>query len=674
MCLASKSIAVESDREICIFMLSTLLPLAPYKRHQPPSGFNQFYSPLQVLGAHISIFKGNHFRFAKPLPMNIFRYFKRYFYNSPATAPIPNSLSPSEREARQKQLFINQSLYKYESPSVLPGIAFVRGPVSKLPQELPRLSWLLKVILVAARILLNFVFFLPSTLLSITRLFFEGVFLAVWGEKHAPTVQARYYETASGKMVANALEKKFIDKAEMDQVLRRYKGMWIRFPLPPLANHFMRDDIFARLRVAGFNPMSLYRVSDSNTVGGVMPFPVSERRLGEPLDVLIRERRLYAQDFSFMKQLHRELEQKFAVTSALYVVPKNNKNCLKAVAICVNNAVVYPDAPGNWILAKLALNQNDAVHHEFVAHLGKTHLLVEPFVAATMRQLHPTHPVHRLLRPHFEGTVFINEMAKSGLVAPGKYIDKIFAGEIESLMKWCARRVLNNKFNASMPDEDLKQRGLMEKSLHMPYRDDALAHFEAIVEWVGTYLTVYYRSDADVCGDEELQAWAKELVAENGGRVLDFGEGELGRVVTRSYLIRAVAMLIFSASVQHAAVNFGQLTMMSFAPAVSGALYADMPREGEEAGLEVWKKMLTPLETAVDQMKILGVLGGVYHTRLGMYRRGEIDLEKKQIRDGLNKWRVKLKEIDERIVRREHGNDLPYDLLRPAKIPQSINI
>lgn len=458
-----------------------------------------------------------------------------------------------------------------------------------------------------------------------------------------------------------------------------YESMWITMPLPPLARLFMRDDVFAQLRVAGFNPMSLFRV---RTVDD-MPFTVPEGRLGEPVDTAIRERRLYAQDFSFMAQLRRETEQKFAVTSAIYVVPvQAGVPCrLKVVAICVNRVVVYPDAPGlNWVLAKLALNQNDAVHHEFVAHLGKTHLLVEPFVAATMRQLHPTHPVHRLLRPHFEGTVFINLLAKEGLVAPGKYVDRIFAGRIESLMRWCANKVISNEFNASMPDVDLERRGLMEDSLHMPYREDALQHFEAMHEWVSAYLRVYYKSDAEVGNDGELQAWAAEVVAEDGGRVRDFGEGGDGdgdgggRVETLKYLARAVSMVIFCASVQHAAVNFGQWELMAFAPAVGGALYGEMVAEGEVVSMERWKGMLTPVWTAVDQMKILGVLGGVYHTRLGEYRRGEIEVRVEAVREALARWKGKLREIEKRIERRERGEALKYEYLRPSRIPQSINI
>ena len=80
----------------------------------------------------------------------------------------------------------------------------------------------------------------------------------------------------------------------------------------------------------------------------------------------------------------------------------------------------------------------DAIHHEVVAHLARTHLLVEPFVAATMRQLPTAHPVDALLRPHFEGTVFINDSASRRLVAPGGNVDVVFVGDISGVMQCTA--------------------------------------------------------------------------------------------------------------------------------------------------------------------------------------------------------------------------------------------
>jgi len=59
------------------------------------------------------------------------------------------------------------------------------------------------------------------------------------------------------------------------------------------------------------------------------------------------------------------------------------------------------DQPEDWIAAKLWVRCADFHLALGVAHLLKTHLVVEPFVIAMMRQLSSSHPLYKLLKPHF---------------------------------------------------------------------------------------------------------------------------------------------------------------------------------------------------------------------------------------------------------------------------------
>lgn len=52
-------------------------------------------------------------------------------------------------------------------------------------------------------------------------------------------------------------------------------------------------------------------------------------------------------------------------------------------------------------------------------HLAQTHLVSEAFCLATQRTLAPSHPLHVLLAPHFEGTLFINE-GRRGSCCPAR--------------------------------------------------------------------------------------------------------------------------------------------------------------------------------------------------------------------------------------------------------------
>ena len=74
-------------------------------------------------------------------------------------------------------------------------------------------------------------------------------------------------------------------------------------------------------------------------------------------------------------------------------------------------------------------------------------------------------------------------------------------------------------------------------------------------------------------------------------------------------------MVIFTASAQHAAVNFPQPSMMTYAPAIcamSAAPAPDSPGGKSEAD---WLKMMPPTLVALEKVNIYHLLGSVYHGR-----------------------------------------------------------
>jgi linoleate 9S-lipoxygenase len=48
-----------------------------------------------------------------------------------------------------------------------------------------------------------------------------------------------------------------------------------------------------------------------------------------------------------------------------------------------------------------------------------THAVIEPFVIATYRQLSVTHPIHKLMSPHYRDTMNINALARQILINAG---------------------------------------------------------------------------------------------------------------------------------------------------------------------------------------------------------------------------------------------------------------
>jgi arachidonate 15-lipoxygenase len=212
--------------------------------------------------------------------------------------------------------------------------------------------------------------------------------------------------------------------------------------------------------------------------------------------------------------------------------------------------------------------------------------------------------------------------------------------------------------------------------LDYPYRDDAIAVWKAIGEWVEDYLSVYYASDDDVARDFELAAWAKELVSEGGGRIRGFGEGGAGEIATRDYLCRACTMLIFTASAQHAAVNFPQRSIMAYAPILPMGGYAPAPRASGSYTEADHLRLFPPLETARKQVRELGALGGVYYKQLGEYGAGHFDDER--VNASLEDFRRRLERIESDIEQRGQADmaagRVPYRTLLPSAIPMSISI
>ena len=309
-------------------------------------------------------------------------------------------------------------------------------------------------------------------------------------------------------------------------------------------------------------------------------------------------------------------------------------------------------------------------YHELFVHLGRTHLLIEAFTVATRRNLADIHPISILLLPHFEGTLFINNAAVNSLIAPGGAIDEIFAGTIGVKQQAAGGDRLAYDFYENMLPNNLNKRGVEDSGVlpNYPYRDDAILVWNAIEKWVTEYTAIYYDRDSAVTGDTELAAWAADLAT--AGKVKGFSA-----ITSREQLTQVLTMVIFTASAQHAAVNFPQNSFMSFAPSISGAIWGDAnPSGATEAD---WLKTLVPLELAKTQLNLLYLLGGVYYRMLGNYQTNDFPylawFEDNKVDVALDRFNQSLEAIEATINERNKTRET-YEFLLPSKIPMSINI
>jgi arachidonate 15-lipoxygenase len=309
-------------------------------------------------------------------------------------------------------------------------------------------------------------------------------------------------------------------------------------------------------------------------------------------------------------------------------------------------------------------------------HLGRTHLMSEAFAMATQRQLAVAHPLSRLLAPHLEGAMFINEAATLIIMGSLTTGDVILAAPIETLQRECGRDRLAYDFYDNMLPNDLRARGVdnADQLPDYPYRDDALLIWNAINQWVGEYVAVYYANDGDVTGDYELKAWATELA--QSGKIKGFRA-----ITTRSQLVSVVTAIIFNASAQHAAVNFPQSSVMTYAPFSAGTGGAPAPAAAAGQSQASWSQLLPSRLAAQEQILLFHILGGVYYRTLGEYRDSAFPylpvlLDPAITSPGgpLDRFRNSLTSVESTIRQRNLTRTRPYEYLLPSRIPSSTNI
>jgi arachidonate 15-lipoxygenase len=467
---------------------------------------------------------------------------------------------------------------------------------------------------------------------------------------------------------------------------------------------FLRDDIFGWYRVAGPNPMRLTKLRGKATD----MFPLLTNALfqgipgfqGDTLEKAAAENRLFFVDYKELKDVpvghlpDGSPKKGYYVYSprALFAVPTNldDRTTVLPIAIQCGQGSSFPmftpnathTDPITWLAAKLTVQVSDALLHESMYHLGRTHLLLEVFICASHRTFPEAHPIFRLLKNHFYGTAFINFAAVNTLINPGGIIDQITAPEILTTCQLSAQSVNDPSFsfNEWMPDKEMASRGILDAGkLKYPYRDDAMKLWKVVNEWVRGYVSAYYTSDDDVVKDTELANWCREVTSADLGNLHGFGETPDGLIKTVDYLVRAVSMIIFTASVQHAAVNFPQSTLMQYTPAMPLCGYAPAPTTAKPfSSMNDWvAKMIPDLKKAQVQLSTAEIIGVLRYSVLGEYGKN-LNFAPDQVDVALAEFQKKLGQIGSDIMQRnakERQAGLPvYDHLVPKNIPQSINV
>lgn len=183
---------------------------------------------------------------------------------------------------------------------------------------------------------------------------------------------------------------------------------------------------------------------------------------------------------------------------------------------------------------------------------------------------------------------------------------------------------------------------------------------------------IYYESDQVVAEDQELQDFVNDVYVYGmrGKKTSGFPKS----IKTREKLSEYLTVVIFTASAQHAAVNFGQYDWCSWIPNAPPTMRAPPPTAKGVVTIE------QIVDTLPDRGRSCWHLGAVWALSqfqenelfLGMYP--EEHFIEKPVKEAMARFRKNLDTIVSVIAERNKKKKLPYYYLSPDRIPNSVAI
>ncbi|XP_045180456.2 polyunsaturated fatty acid 5-lipoxygenase-like [Mercenaria mercenaria] len=452
---------------------------------------------------------------------------------------------------------------------------------------------------------------------------------------------------------------------------------------PPTDTERWKDDVkFGNQRIAGVNTTTIRLCTEIPDKFGVTAEMVEPFLEGKTLENALKDRKIFIIDYDVLEDC--PTKEGHTVCSPIALFYKRDDRKLVPVAIQLfqhkaeDNPVFLPSDPQyTWIWAKMWFNNADAQYHQAVTHLGYTHLIMEGFVVVTHRNMSQSHPLFKLLAPHFLYLIAINTRAVNKLSSKDGILDQTFSVEARGMFELIRRRRPRWRFDVDgIIPEDFKARGVDDPN-DLPRhhaRDDSIMIYDAIKKYVQKYVDLYYKTNDVLLADEEVQNWREELVrSENDNGLGMIGvPGEDGKFTKKEQLVIVLTSVISICSVGHAMANFAQYDEYSH-PLNYPSLLRGTPPKDKSPRTEADIVASLPDKEQHFQIMITGKILSERGTKpLGDFEVNYVfDPEAVKI---VNEFRADLARIRQLIVEKNKTRDLPYPYLDPAEVPNSISI
>uniref|UniRef100_A0A3P9KN32 Si:dkey-17e16.9 n=1 Tax=Oryzias latipes TaxID=8090 RepID=A0A3P9KN32_ORYLA len=441
-----------------------------------------------------------------------------------------------------------------------------------------------------------------------------------------------------------------------------------------VSKHWKEDDFFGYQFLNGTNPNAIKRCSK-------LPpnFPVTEEMVkpclpnGFTLKEEMEKGNIFLCDQRIMEGIPTRVKDgnPLHMTAGLCLFYMNPEGKLMPLAIQLNqkasaeNPIFLPTDPEkDWLLAKLFFKSADLLECEVVHHLLITHFLSEVFAVATLRCFPTIHPLHKLLIPHFRFTLHINIMGREALLGPdGRLFEHAFSFGLEGLMELMGRGLSETTYSALCLPENITARGL-DSIPNFYYRDDALKLWDVIESFVRSVVKDHYPSADAVFKDTELQEWIDEI----------FTQGVPASFHTVEEVVKFVTMVIFTVSVQHAAVNNGQFDFHSWIPNGSLQLQKPPPTSKGQSRMNTFLQALPNVGDSVKFAAMFWMLSDKYTDMVPLGAFPEERFSEPHLKQMIKDFQAELSYLSEEISLRNSKLQVPYAYLNPKQIENSVAV
>ncbi|XP_070712351.1 arachidonate 12-lipoxygenase, 12R-type-like [Pempheris klunzingeri] len=443
--------------------------------------------------------------------------------------------------------------------------------------------------------------------------------------------------------------------------------------------HWRDDAFFGYQYLNGVNPLMIRRCTalPSN-------FPVTDDmvflRGGKCLTEEMQEGNMFLCDYKRLDGLQTNVinGKKQYLMAPLVLLHKTPDDKMMPIAIQLkqtpadDNPIFCPtDSEYDWLMAKIFVRSAEFNEHQLNVHLLRTHLLAEVFAVSLLRNLPMVHPLYKLLIPNTRYTLQINYLARLLLIADKGVFTQFASSGGEGMITILKRSLSAATYSSLCIPDDIAERGL-EAVPNFYYRDDGLKLWDIIHRFVTGVLGYYYKRDAEVCQDSELQKWIQDIFEH--GFLSQTCTGIPQSFSTVAELIKFVTMVIFTCSGQHSAVNSGQYDYGGWMPNTPISLQLPPPTTKGTASEATMLRTFPDVNTTVQGMSTMWLLSkqSSDFVPIGRYPQEHFSEEVpcKLIKD----FQGELHILSTVIKTRNKSLEVPYTYMDPALVENSVAI